>query len=81
MKFSSLLFLETKSAPEDTPVVAPTLDKAPAGDPAFRWELWRGTRTRLEDAVKMFITEPFNGCHGQWDESPTFARPGTGLQS
>jgi hypothetical protein len=81
MKFSSLLSPETKLAPEDTSVIAPASRKTPAGDHAFRWELWRGTWTRLKDAVKMFITEPFNGCHGQWDESRTFACPGTGLQS
>jgi hypothetical protein len=25
--------------------------------------LWHGTRTRLKNAVKMFITEPFDSCH------------------
>ncbi len=74
MKLSSLRSPETKFAAGDTTIVAPTLIKKPSGAPALRWELWRRTRTRLKDTVKMFITERFKGCHGQLNESRIFAR-------
>jgi hypothetical protein len=41
----------------------------------FCWGLWHGTRTRLKNAVKIFITEPFDSCHEVRDGNAMKADP------